>query len=886
MAMLRKLVWITLWLGVGAGSLHAATGEKGAFSAAAKAYQDQTWWFADELFGQFVDKFPKSELRPQAVLYQAIARYWQTNSAGTIELLRTNLDRAGALADEYQFWIAEAFFQKADFTNAAEAYVELNRRYLTSRRRLEAFVGEAACRSRLNDWTAVVARLGAPEGEFARSAQAALTNVFAVRGYLLLGEAQLALKNHAGVEQAVAPLKGQNLAGDLAWRAERLSYEAQFASARYAEALVASSNLVALAGGQKRLLAESVARQAAVLEKLGRLEQARSVYELNLTAGTSGDRQRQALLKLTELALAQGNVGEATNQLTKFLNLASNEPAADLALLALGEIHLRQYAAVASTNQSAAIGDLDQAAGLFDRLITTFTNSEYFGKAELDRGWCFWLRTNQVAESAGAFASAAAWLAQRQPDSEDRFDAHVKLGDALFLLKDYARALTNYQQAAALLTRWPKLHEALAGDVYLLWLRASIEVNDDANADEAVNQILKLTPRENLADRARILRIQALDGAGDTNRTRVELEKFVAKLPESPQRPVVELVIGAARERQGAWVEAIAGYEQWLARFPTNELRSRAEFQLAWSHWRAGHESNAYSGFTNFVVVYATNELAPQAQWWLADHFWRQGKYTEAEIKYKDLIAKWPDSDLAYPARLKAGQAALQELRYDEARSHFTNLTSDVKCPPEIWSQAVFAYGDMLMVQPAPETNRLANFEEAIRVFGQIPQRFIATSNVIAVLALGESAKCWRQMGRSGWTNALTAFSQVATSPVVSLSARSEAQVGLAGLLSDMAQAATGEEQVQLLREALRNLLEVVYQKNLRDERESGDAFWIKKAGLDAGPLLEKLGDWEAAEKLYLRMQALVPPERARFQRKIEQLRERKQAAENNSPRI
>lgn len=884
MALLRKLILATLLFGVVAARA-ASFGENRAYSAAAKAFQDETWWLADGSFGQFVDRFPKSEWRPQAVLYQAIARFHLTNSAGCIDLLRANLDRAGPLADEYQFWIAEGCFQKADFGNAATAYAELLQRHASSKRRLEALVNEAACRSRTGDWTSVVARLGSPEGEFLKAVATASTNVLIVRGALLLGEAQLALKNQAGVEQAVAPLRGQKLPAEFAWRAERLSYEAQFISGRFADALATSSNLVALAGAQQDLRAESVAMQATVLEKLERLDQARAVYELNLAPGTRAGRQRQALLKLSELALKQGNMTEVTNQLGRFLNLSSNEPAADLALLTLGEIHLRRYTATPATN-AAAGGDLDFALGLFNRLVTTFTNSEFIGKAEWNRGWCFWLKTNQLAESAVAFERA---IQHPSLGSEDRIVAHIKLGDALFLQNDFPRALENYQQAAARLESHPALREAIGGDLYLLVLRAGIKATNAAAQNEAVAQIMKLPPRDHLADRALILAIQGVADSGDPRRARADFEKFIAASPESPLRPVVELVIGSAREQQGDWTNAIAGYEQWLTRFPTNAERPRAEFQLAWSYWQAGYESNAYSGFTNFLASHASSELAPQAQWWLADYFWRQGDHTEAERNYKTLVEKWPGSELAYLARLKAGQAALGGLRYDDAINHFTNLTSDVKLierAPELWAQAAFAYGDTLMTRASGDkTNQFANFQEAIRVFGQIQLRFSTASNEIAVLALGEAARCWRQLP-GGASNALTAFSQVATSAVASVAARSEALVGLAGVYADLAQTATGEEQRGLLREAVRQLRSVVDEENLRNEHEQRNAFWVRRAGSDAGALLEKLGDWTAAEKLYLRLQELLPPLQTNYLRKIEQLRERQRAAQNTQPGI
>lgn len=889
MAKLRRTFSILLVLALGAGTMFAASGEVRAYSGAAQAFHDQIWWLAESSFGQFIDRFPRSEQRPQAVLYQAIARFHQTNSIGAIDLLRANLERAGALADEYQFWIAEGCFQNADFGSAAAAYGELWRRYAASKRRLEAFVGEAACRSRLVDWTGVVALLARPDGEFARTAPANLTNGFIARGYLLLGEAQLALKNYAGAEQSVAPLRGQQLAADLGWRAERLNYEARFVTGRFPEALITSSNLVSLAAGQAELLSESRSMQAAVLERLGRPEQASAAYELNLAPGTRGDRQRQALLKLTQLALTQGNIPEATNRLVKFLNLSSNEPAADVALLELGEIHLQVHAAAALTNRSAAAAgrvanDLDIALGLFDRLAATFTNSGLVGKAELDRGWCFWLKPNQLAESANAFERAV----QHPLEREDRIVAQFKLGDARFAQTNFAEALKSYQQAAEALSKCPEVEAVLGGQLYFQILQTSQRVTNIASATEAMKQILKLQPGSEVADRSLLLMGQGLADWGDPTNALAQFKEFVAHSPDSPLRPEVELVLGRMREQQNDWPGVIAGYEQWLERFPTNALRPRAEFQLAWANWQALRETNAYSAFTNFVALYPTNELAPQAQWWVADYFWRQRKYTEAEINYKVLFTTWKDSELADQARLKAGQAALEEVRYDEACNHFTNLTSDVKLierAPQLWLQAVFAYGNTLMAWPSSDkTKPLANYEEAIRVFGKIHQQ--QPSNAVAVLAWGEVAKCWRQMGAAYSSNAIAAFSQVITSSVVNIAARSEAQVGLAGVYADVAQQAAGEEQQNLLRLAVRHLSAIVYRENVNGDAEVSDAFWVKRAGLDAGPLLEKLGDWKAAELLYARLQSLLPSQRATFQPKIEQLRERQKAAEKNQPRI
>jgi hypothetical protein len=69
--------------------------------------------------------------------------------------------------------------------------------------------------------------------------------------------------------------------------------------------------------------------------------------------------------------------------------------------------------------------------------------------------------------------------------------------------------------------------------------------------------------------------------------------------------------------------------------------------------------------------------------------------------------------------------------------------------------------------------------------------------------------------------------------------------------------------------------------KNLR-EGESPDWFWVKKAGLEAARLAERLGDWPVAVNLYRRLQELLPPLRESLERKIQRARE--PASRSESP--
>ena len=881
MATLRKIFCLLAMLFIGGASLRAASpAENRAFNSALRSFDDNMWSRAETEFAVLLERFPKAERRAEAVLYQAVARFHQQNAAGAINLLAGNSEGAATLADEYQFWMAEARFQLGDFTKAAEAYRELLQRFSTSRRRTASLLGEAAAYARLLDWARVKALLAGPDSEFGRTVQSAPMDTNVVSGLLLLAEAQWEGKDPAAVAATLAPLDGRRWGDVLDLRAARLRCLAQLALGRLPEALAASSNLVALAAtaAQNRtsLVAESVALQAEVFERLGQRSEALMVFRQNLRPGVSEDRQRQALLKTTELALADNKLNEASNDLVGFLAQSNLPPRVVAeASLSLGEILLRQAAGLSRTNLAVgppeSTNQIAAALELFDRVVTLLTDAPIAGRAQAGRGWCFWLR-GQMSESAAAFEQAAAMLGEE----EAGVVARLKQGDALFAVTNHVRALPAYELAAAGLARWPRLQAAVGADLQHQILRTSLELTNTTAASAAMEQLLKAQPRGELMDQSLFLLVQGLAEGPRPELARSEYERFISQVPDFTLRAEVELILGRARERAGDWGSAVAWYEQWLQRFPTNSLRSQVEFQLAWANSQAGLATNALQQFAAFSQSYPTNELAPEAQWWVADWFFNERDFPKAEENYKVLFLKWPQAALAGEARLMAGRAALEGLRYQDAIGHFTNLTGDASCPTNLRVRALFAYGSALMSQRPASTNQLANYEEAIRVFDSIQQSYPADD--LAVLAAVEKARCWMQFPEARSSNAWTAFTQVITNTNANLIARCEAQVGRGQLLELMARTASGLEQTNLLRRALDDYLDIVYEKNLLLESEARDPFWVNVAGLAALPLLEALGEIVPAEQLCATLQKLLPPLRAAYQRKAELLRERRLA--------
>jgi TolA-binding protein len=832
----------------------AGTKEQRAYAAAVTAFQDGMWNRAETEFAQFTQKYPKSDRVAEAVLMQAEAEFKQGKFPQAIALLQARKAKAGNLADQYVCWIGEAQFKNGDYPAAAETFVSLTRDFPESSLRLRAVVEAAAARARLNEWRQLSALLEETNSVFQHAAQMEPENELVARGSLLLAQAKFAQNDFAGAATVLELLNPQTLKPQLDWQRAYLLYQVKLAAGDTNAALAVTTNLIQIALSEKNdvLQAEGLMLRARVLEQLGQKAEAIAACREILRLNAPVERARQAILKMAELAIAQNQFSDAEQSLEKFLTQFPGSAATDVALLTLGELQLKDYIAqLAPTNQLPEATNLLSAAQLrFDQFLHTFKSSPLAGKAYLDYGWCLWLagKTN-APETLVAFRAAATNL----PPSEDLAMARFKMGDVLFAQKRFTNALDNYRRVVEEFTDFSAVTQTLGDRALYQMVRANLELTNLDGASSAMDRLLKFYPASSMADSSILLVGEGLADARQPAAARDIFRKFEDMLPNSPLRPEADLAVARTYEQDQNpdWSAAIRQYENWLKDNPTNALRARVDYALASANFQAGNEADAFELFTNFVVQFPTNELAPLAQYWVADHYFRLGgtNYMDAERNYKLLYqnTNWQGlplvyTNLVYQSRLMAGRAAMGLPSYNDAIDHFKSLTSDTNCPPDLNVQALFAYGGALMLQDSPDTNKpLANFQLAMNVFSQIC--LLYPTNETGALAWCEIGDCALQL--TNYNAATNAYAQVfSPNAPANISARSRAQIGFGLALEKKAALATGTNQTAMLQLALDNYLDVFdtsLGKNLRDG-EMADPFWVKKAGLQALPLVEALG--------------------------------------------
>ncbi len=884
MAFCRQWLLVLFALILGGEPLFAASArENRAFAAAAKAFQDGIYDGAETEFGEFIQTYPKSDRVAEALLMQAQAEFKQGKLTEAINRLTEGKAQAGALAAEYVYWIGQAQFKAGNHQAAAATFNSLVKDFPDSPLRMRAVVEAASAltASALADpavWPQVVALLEATNGVFQSAVQVDAGSDLVARGKLLLAQAKFEQKDFAGAARVLETIDPRMLTPELDWQRAYLLCESRLAGGENEAALTAATNLYQIAVLEKNdgLRAESLAMQAGVLEKLGRIDEAAAVYRMNLTNTAPAGRQRQAVLKIAGLAIAQNQYSNAVTALERLLKQYSNSPVADLALLTLGELELKNYAASRQTVPATNL--LTAAQARFDQFLAAYTNSPLAGKAYLDRGWCFWLG-EKYPESLHDF-----WLAaQTLPVSEDLAVARFKLADAQFKNNDFAGARSNYLAVLDEFTNFPAVGRALDEQALYQSLRASLALNDLPGASTVLERILKRYPKGELTDNAILLAGEGVADCGRPAVARALFQQFASQFPDSELRPQAELAVARSYEQEQDWTNAIHQYENWQQLFPTNALRPQVEYALALANFQAGNETNAFLLSTNFIARFPTNEFAPLAQWWVADHFFRAGDYANAERNYKSVFqnTNWQGSPLAWQAQMMAGRAVVARTDYAGAiRDYFTKLEEDTNCPIDLRVQATFAHGDALMRWESPDTNNpLANFQAATNVFGQIYQLY--PTNEWGALALFYIGECDVQLGN--YDGAVSTFTQVLDSPAADVAARSQAQIGIGIALEAKAAQSEDPERMELMHTALGNYTDVLYEKNLRDG-EQADSFWRKKAGLQAASLAESLADFQVATNVYLRLEGLFPQARDSFQKKINEIQAHLSAQKSDAP--
>ena len=213
-----------------------------------------------------------------------------------------------------------------------------------------------------------------------------------------------------------------------------------------------------------------------------------------------------------------------------------------------------------------------------------------------------------------------------------------------------------------------------------------------------------------------------------------------------------------------------------------------------------------------------------------------------------------------------AGLAAVKYRDLAGASNDFFSVVVDTNAPPAYQDQARFQLGCTVFQQfQLYRTNEslLGMARDAL-----LPLTKSSPTNFLANLAFGQLGDCylaWADLSKTNssyYTNAIFMYQSVLQDTNDSpgdVTARSQALVGL-GIIAER-QHQPGE--------ALRHYCQVLYDT----DTPHADPYWVKEAGVKAAALYEELKNGPAAQKVYERVQNVVPSLRNEMQRNIDRVK-------------
>ena len=840
MVLVAWLCWLT---GTRSWAQDPVAADRVAFTAAVAAMEDGNFDRAAKEFLEFLNKFPESPLRQEA-------------------------------SERAEQSKGEAQLRRKEFAAAAATFQSFQQSFPTSPRAILAALGESQARLRIGELEKTVDVLTRTNGAFQTALKTGTPPGALLRGLSMLAEARAGTKNpdaalqaiEAGAKFTTTPLEQ--------WNLQRLAVEIQRDAGRADAAIAAAEKLRELCTQEalKPKRPESAELLANLLEKAGKADKARLIWDSNLTPDVPPEPRKRAVLRSADISLQAGDLPGARQRLEEFMRSAGVDGGDTRVRLLLGQTLFQQYIAargVRTNNLPPEITDLVAQATLqFEVASTNSTDTAAAPVAQLGRGWCLWERsilglvTNRLTEAAEAFRVAAETL----PHSKDQAVARFKLADCQLALKQPASALTNFLEVSE---RYKDLATVQTELVEPALLQAALVATDLGRLDtatKAVERLLTLDANNEEVQRSVLLAGQALARAGGGAQARELFAKFSAKFPAAPLRADAQLAIAASFMREENWTNAITVLGPWVTAYATNHSAApRAEFDLAWASEQAGVATNSVITFRNLVNKYPNHPLAQTALLMLGDRYSARGDFANAEQAYITIYTNslWKATSAQQHAYLGAAQSALARRSPSTARERLTTLINDPSCPTNLLAEAFFWLGSAWYDEmPESRTNLVGNFIEAINAFSKVAQ-FAPTHDRTpkAWCLIGQCALQIAAVDPKYYATAATNFVKTLNSSA-DITWRSRAKVGLANVARKTSQPDA----------ALSHYQDVYYGK-LRNPNEDIDPHWTWTAGLEAYRLNLELGRVDDAIKVYQRLGEIFPARKSLLEKELKALK-------------
>ncbi len=745
-------------------------------------YRDGTYQLAEEQFGKFLNQYPSSVRRIDALFLQNECRYYQGKFDSAIQgftefvrqypqsKLRSDaqfrlgdtflklkkpseailayknvLDQFGEneLAGEAAYWIGEGYLQLSDYDNAIKYYSLAYENYPKNRLRDHALYSIGWTCQKKNDYPKAADWYGRFLKEFPESTMAPSAKV-------RIGECLYYSKDYKKAIEVLSQSRKTIAQDDECGQADYLVAEANYQLGDYSNAQKGYEAFLKEYTSHK-LEREVIYALGWALLKQNKFSEAAQTFARD-TTGTN----ELASASLYRRSVAQKLSGDRPTAIATLKSLIARHPNGDYtdnALFALGILAFedkniegakKEFTQVTKDfPQSDVLPDANMMVG--ECLTTELDFKEarlWFEKAAMNSNasfdvklnssyqiaWCLY-KTNMLRESAQRFAD----FIKIYPKHPKAAYAQFWMSEAEYHLGDYDAALDGYRLTVASGTA-EKREESMYG---IGW--SYFKLGNYQKAIEAFEQLIASYPNSTMSLDARLRIGDSYFELKDYTRAEGSYRVVMRLFPNNNGVDYAYYQLGQALFRQEDHSEAYKQFQLLIKTFPNSNLADDAQYALGWINFQRKEYADAIGEFQKLISTYPGSELIPRSLYSTGDSYYNMKKYKEAIKVYRELISRYPRSSYVADALNGEQYCLVAQGKQQEAAQVMDNY---IKGNPgsTIGEDLALKKGDILLGQ--------GNFTGAEIQYREFVAKYPKSKNLAT--ALFWEAKCLRANNKLG----------------------------------------------------------------------------------------------------------------------------------------
>ena len=612
-------------------------------------FQQQQFDTAARLFSRFVKEHPDSRLTDDASLRLGESYLRLKKNQEAMVPLKDVLDRfaQSELAGEAAYWIGEAYVRTGEYENAVKYYALGFEHYPSNRLRDYCLYGIGWAYQTKGDYTKAAQWYERLSKEFPSSD---LVSASLVRN----GECFFYMKEYRKAIQELSASFGGITKTEEKGEAQYLIAEAYYHLGEFDQARSQYEQFLKEYPGH-RLERDVLYALGWSYLKLALYSQAELTFD-RLVAPADA----LAHSSLFRRGVAEKFGGKAEKALSTWSEVVQKAPRGDFSDNALYESGMLLY----ERNK------ISEAGPFFERVTREYAASDVLADAFRMAGECL------IVDSS--FAKAKEFLAKAIAVPQASFDSKVnslyqlawsqfKLGEFAEGIQSFTQFLENYQthskavdarfwraEAEYRLGRFDAAsvdyvsvadlksahrEEALYGSAW-----SYFKLNNFSGAKEQFEKLLAAFPsgkfsfdsRVRLGDSFFFLKEYA--GAEGAYRT------VIRQFPEETSVDYAYYQLGQTYYRGGKFNDAVAEFNEMMKRFPRSSLADDAQYAIGWIWFQNKQYPEAIKEFQKILRITPESDLVPRAIYSIGDAYYNMKQYAAAEKTYRDVLNRFPKS--------------------------------------------------------------------------------------------------------------------------------------------------------------------------------------------------------------------------------------------------